>query len=207
MENLMDAPTNSVEQANPQPATPPTSAQPPADQVPAQDGANAKPEGEAKPEVKPEGAPEKYEFKAAKDSTLDGEFVKGYEGIARELDLSQEKAQALLDKVSPVIRERQEALVAAQKAKWAEDTKADKEFGGTNFDQNLGVARTALDKFGTPELKELVNVTGIGNHPELIRFFYRVGKAISEDTFVGGHKDGAVAPRTFDQMADKLYRK
>jgi len=49
-----------------------------------------------------------------------------------------------------------------------------------------------MDKFGTPELTKLLNASGMGNHPEIIRAFYRAGKAISEDSFVGGSR--ATAP-------------
>jgi hypothetical protein len=46
-----------------------------------------------------------------------------------------------------------------------------------------------MDAFATPELRTLLNESGLGNHPEIIRAFYRAGKAISEDGFVaGGHK-------------------
>ena len=48
------------------------------------------------------------------------------------------------------------------------------------------VAKKALETFGTPELRTLLNESGMGNNPEVIRAFYRVGKAISEDKFVSG---------------------
>ena len=43
------------------------------------------------------------------------------------------------------------------------------------------IARTAVDKFGTPELKELLVSHGVGNHPEMIRFMVKVGKLTGED--------------------------
>jgi hypothetical protein len=50
------------------------------------------------------------------------------------------------------------------------------------LDESVGFANKALDKYGTPELKEALASTGAGNHPEFIRFMTRVGKAMSEDT-------------------------
>jgi len=32
----------------------------------------------------------------------------------------------------------------------------------------------------------LLNQTGMGNHPEMIRVFHRISKAVSEDSFVPG---------------------
>lgn len=153
------------------------------------------------------GAPEEYEkFNAPEGQEYDDQFVKAYGDVAKELNLSQKDAQKLLDKVSPVVRERQQAQIDAVKQGWLDNSKGDKEFGGDKLEANLAVAKTALDKFGTPELKQLMNQTGLGNHPELIRFFYRAGKAISEDTYVGGHKEGeGDRPKNFNDLAAKLY--
>jgi len=65
------------------------------------------------------------------------------------------------------------------------------------------VARKALETFGTPELRDVLNMTGMGNHPEVIRAFYKAGKAISEDRFVQGNPRGAepdMAKRMFPTM-------
>ena len=56
----------------------------------------------------------------------------------------------------------------------------------------------AIETFGTPELRSLLDSTGMGNHPEVVRLALKIGKAISEDTIVrgrntpsGGAKDPA----------------
>jgi len=46
-------------------------------------------------------------------------------------------------------------------------------------------------------------MTGLGNHPEVIRAFYKAGKAISEDRFIPGSPKGAemdMAKRMFPTM-------
>jgi hypothetical protein len=86
------------------------------------------------------------------------------------------------------------------------NSKGDKEFGGDKLSENLGVAKKALDAFGTAELRSLLNQSGLGDHPEVIRFMYRAGKAISEDRFVGGAPAvGKGAPKNFADFADVLY--
>lgn len=157
-------------------------------------------------ETQPLSAPEKYELKPMEGREFDSEFLKTYEDVARELDLSNDKAQKMIDKMAPLIEKQQLAKIAEVQEGWANTSKADKEFGGDKLDENLSVAKQALDKFGTPELKQLINETGIGNHPEVIRFFYRAGKAISQDTFVGGQQSGKAAPRNFNEFADALYK-
>ena len=79
------------------------------------------------------------------------------------------------------------------RASWSESSRTDKEFGGDKLNENLAVAQKAMNAFGTPELRAVLNKTGLGNHPELIRAFVRAGKAISEDTFVPGGKTTTVA--------------
>jgi len=135
---------------------------------------------------KPEGAPESYEFKAAEGTTFDDTVIGAFSEVAKDLNLSQEDAQKVLDKVAPVIQARQAEQIIAVQTAWADQAKADKEFGGDKLQENLAVAKQALDTFGTPELRTLLNESGMGNHPEVIRFMVRAGKAISEDRFVSG---------------------
>jgi len=138
-----------------------------------------------------QSAPEKYEdFKAPEGVVLDGEVVSEFQAVAKELNLSQENAQKVIDRLAPKIAQKTSAqindAVAKARTEWGETSKTDKEFGGDKLTENLGVAKKALDAFGTPELRNLLNETGLGNHPEVVRFFYRAGKAINEDRLVTG---------------------
>jgi hypothetical protein len=137
-------------------------------------------------QAKPQGAPEKYEFKSPDGAQFDDAVLGAYSEVAKELNLSQEAAQKVLDKVAPVIQARQAEQIKAARTAWAQSAMADKEFGGDNLPENIATAKKALETFGTPGLTKLLNETGLGNHPEVIRAFYRAGKAISEDKFVGG---------------------
>ena len=154
----------------------------PAQQQQTQD--EQKPEGEQSAEH--QGAPEQYEFKPAEGVSYDDTVIGAFSEVAKELNLPQDAAQKVLDKMAPVIAGRQAEQIAAVQTEWANTARADKEFGGQALDENLGTARRALDQFGSPELRSLLNQTGMGNHPEVIRAFYRIGKAMSDDTFVGG---------------------
>jgi len=157
-----------------------------------------------------EGAPETYEFNrqvADAPNELDPEVVTAFGEVAKDLNLPQEAAQKVLDKVAPVIQARQAKAIEEAKAGWANDSQADKEFGGENFDSNLTVAKSALDTFGNDALKSLLAETGFGNHPEIIRFMYRAGQAISEDSYVGNSEGakGNSIPKDFNGIANALY--
>jgi hypothetical protein len=140
----------------------------------------------AKPEVKVEGAPEAYAFVAPEGKVYDPNILSAFEASAKEANLTQDAAQKLLDTMSPKIAERQTEQILAINKGWLDSSTSDKEFGGDALDANLGIAKKALDKFGSPELSKLLGTTGLGNHPEVIRAFFRIGKTISEDTFVSG---------------------
>ena len=198
---MTEAPTPSAADASPaaapageQQAAAASTAAPATQEAPA---AAAKAEGAqetAKPDDKPAGAPEKYDFKAPEGTPLDSELMGEFEGIARELNLPQDKAQLVVDKLAPKVAERmaaQQAQVVQQaRTEWAESARADKEFGGDNLPASLATAQKAMTTFGTPELRALLNDSGLGNHPEVIRAFYRAGKAISEDSRVVSGQQG-----------------
>ena len=167
-------------------------------------------ESETSDQVAVEGAPETYEFNrqvADAPNELDPEVVTAFGEVAKDLNLPQEAAQKVLDKVAPVIQARQAKAIEEAKAGWANDSQADKEFGGENFDSNLTVAKSALDTFGNDALKSLLAETGFGNHPEIIRFMYRAGQAISEDSYVGNSEGakGNSIPKDFNGIANALY--
>jgi hypothetical protein len=171
------------------------------------DNPEANKDGEAQAE-KPQGAPEKYEFTAPEGKQFDAEIIGKYSEIAKELNLTQDAAQKLVESMGPKIAERQLAQVEAIRNEWAQQSQVDKEFGGDKLNENMAVAKKALDSFGTPELRTLLVQSGLGNNPEVIRFMYRAGKAISEDTFVGsspGAGGKPTGPQDFNAKAAALY--
>lgn len=164
----------------------------------------AQAQGESAPADKPaegekQGAPERYEFKAPEGTELGSDVTDAFAGVAKGLNLTQDAAQQVLDKMAPVLAQRQNAQVQAVQQEWREQSTADKEFGGDKLSENLGVARKAMDAFASPGLKQTLEQTGLGNHPEVIRMFVKVGKAISQDGFVTGQPGAAQAadPKRF----------
>lgn len=147
----------------------------------------------AEKDQKQEGAPEKYEFQAGEGVELDAEALKDFEPVARDLNLTNEQAQKLVDaypKILAGVQQRQADAWQATTEQWAADVKADKEIGGEKLTANLSAAQRALDQFGTPELKEYLNTTGLGNHPDLVKTFVKIGKSMSEDGMVTGKETG-----------------
>ena len=143
---------------------------------------------EEKPSV--DGAPAEYEaFTMPEGVDVDTFALEQFTPIAKELDLNQEQAQKLVNYYSQA---KGEAEVTAQKQwvdtmdTWRSQSKADTEFGGRAFEENIGYAKTFLKEYGTPALQEALNATGAGNHPEFLRVFIKAGKAIAEDKMHSG---------------------
>lgn len=78
--------------------------------------------------------------------------------------------------------------------KWTDDAKSDQEIGGDKWDGTVASATRAVNKLGTPALKEYLNASGGGNHPELIRFMSKVGAMIREDNPASGGAGGSSKP-------------
>lgn len=131
--------------------------------------------------------PESYEFTAPEGAQLDTEATGELAAIATELKLTQAEAQKVADigaKLAQKWDAKQAETIQQAAAEWAASATADKEYGGDKLTESLVTAKKALGAFGTPELRTLLKESRLGNHPEVIRFMVRAGKAISEDRMV-----------------------
>lgn len=137
--------------------------------------------------------PDTYELTMPEGVELDAALLEKATPLFKELKLSGEQAQKLSDLYADKLAEGRKAQLDAWNGLldgWRSAAKSDPEIGGTKFAENVGAAKTALDRFGTPELKKALDEYGMGNHPELIRFCCRVGKALGEDRLVDGKPGG-----------------
>lgn len=125
------------------------------------------------------------DFSLPEGAQADPQAMDSFRMVAAEHGLSQQAAQSLLDLHLQTLNSQGQAQVAAVQ-QWAEDARGDREFGGGGFEANMGMARKALQAYGSPQLSQLLTQSGLGNHPEVIRTFYRIGKTLSEDRQVGG---------------------
>lgn len=133
------------------------------------------------------GAPEKYAFNLPEGVKLEGETLTAFEKFARDLNLPQDAAQKFVDREIAIQKDANEyaaAEVKKQGTAWETAGRQDAEIGGAKYEENLGVANKALDAYGSAALKEMLNTTPMGKHPEVVRFLVKIGKAIAEDKFV-----------------------
>lgn len=131
--------------------------------------------------------PEKYELKLPEGSPLKATHVEKIAAEAKARGLSNEEAQALLERDSELLAthaEDQQAQLKATTAKWLEDAKADGEIGGAKAAECFELSKRVVARFGTDAFKASLESTGLGNNPELVRMLYRIGKSMSEDQLV-----------------------
>lgn len=151
----------------------------------------------AKVEGQPEGAPESYQFELPEGYELNPEVTEEFTAYAKELNLPQDKAQAAVGmgvKLIESYQAKQAEAMAQQQTEWRNAVMADKEIGGPALAENLGYAAKVLDTFA-PDLRGVLDETGLGNHPALVKAFIKIGKAISEDRLVGGAQQVTGAAR------------
>ncbi len=146
--------------------------------------------------------PESYaDFAMPEGVALDAQAAGDLKSLAKELGLSQANAQRVADLGAQVLQRTSQAqadLVAKARNEWAEQARADKEMGGDKLAHSQAAAKRATDKFGSPELVQMLDESGLGNHPEVLRLLARVGAALTEDVPVSGAANAAATPSARD---------
>ncbi|EME0466143.1 hypothetical protein ACVSNG_22870 [Pseudomonas aeruginosa] len=147
-----------------------------------------------------ESLPEGYDFSA--------EAQAEWSGVFKELGLTQEQASKLVEmdakrQASGAQASEQAAIEFRnqQVSKWESELKQDAAFGGANFEANVGIAQKALADYGTPELTAMLKESGLGSHPEVVRFFHRVGQELAEGKL---HRTTTEVP-TERSLAERMY--
>lgn len=167
-------------------------------------GENAKPDGEGSTDKKDgddseakAGAPETYEdFKLPENVLADSKAMDEFKAEAKGLNLTQEQAQNLVNRGADLVQKTVQQVYEQQVAQYAEKVQgwhsaraSDKEIGGTDEVQQRVLSDAvkvvhALGGSTDPEknpLMKALNETGAGNHPEIIRAFYRLRDSVGAD--------------------------
>lgn len=201
---------------------------PPGQQPGTQDPNAGKPAATVQQEAKPGEQPKKegegilakptenaeLEIKLADGNEVHPDVLGGFKAVAKEHGLSAKQAQAMADFfMGPKLREIAEKTVVERRTKDVEALKADKDFGGTNFDKTVTDARTALGHFGGEKLAKKLVAHGLDNDPDIVIAFAKAAKAISQDSIEGAKgkqpeeksedaQGRAMFPNSWDKMKE-----
>jgi len=175
--------------------------------TPATTGEEVKAEGGKTPEEpgskEPEGAPESYDLKVPEKSLLQTADVDRLKTKAKELGLTNTEAQEYLDVQNEAVssyHDAQMSQVEEARASWLVEAKADKEIGGDGFKENVELAKRVVDRIDSPVFKKLLDDTGFGNHPEVVRAFVRLGKLMANDKLVVPKSTSATSVKTMEEI-------
>jgi len=146
-------------------------------------------------------APEKYALTVPEDmkAGVDDQLLGQLETVARTQDMSQEEAQAFLEDTL--------ARIKVQSDAWANETKADKTYGGDKLAETQRLAKLAIDKVrpvGHPMRDAFNNFLargGSGNHIQVVSFLADLGRLMGEDAGPAGHRSSTGAVTAADKAA------
>ncbi len=130
-------------------------------------------------------APEPFELTAPEGYPINEAGLKGLNDLCKSAKLTKEQGEAVLAHMAGNYAAFTEQQQAQGKA-WIEEFKADKDFGGDKFDVSVAEAQKALatfDEGGT--VSKMLQETGYGNNPAVLKIFARVGRALGEDKLPG----------------------
>ena len=149
-----------------------------------------------------------FELILKENSLLDENHLESLESFAKANNFNQEKADELYRTAEEILEKNTAKQAASEDSKvenWLSDSKNDPEFGRESWDNNSKKIYDFYQKHSTKELSELLNDTGIGNHPEVLRLFYRLSKIhdsysekSKEDVYVANKP--ASQPQSIEQL-------
>lgn len=149
--------------------------------------------------------PEAYDLKLSEGSHLKPEHVEQIATIAKSKGLTQEQAELLLMREESAVKgyhETQQSSYQKEVENWKAQSLAHPEFGGEKFAANVELARRAVMKFGGEPLAQYLDKTGTGNHPDVIKTFWLIGKAMDDGQMVSGGTAQGQVP-----IEDRFYKK
>ena len=153
-----------------------------------------KPAGDGKPEDK---AVEYGDFKIAEQLQVDEETMALAKDIFKEMGLTQEQAQKLIDLQNNLALKQDATLTKTVEAetqklidKWEAAVRADEELGGADLGEKMKIARSAATKLGCEDALMVISEARLSSNPAILRLLYRAGMALSEGAYVQGSVAG-----------------
>lgn len=137
-----------------------------------------------------------YTLTLPEGSLLPASEVETVAAYAKGRGLSNEAAQEVLAQRHDAVKAFHASAMqkfSERATQWVNEAKADKSLAGEQgqeLDANTGLAKRALNHFFGKELDAVLNETGYGNHPAVLRGFLKIAKAMGEDTLAQGVHGG-----------------
>lgn len=165
--------------------------------------------GEAKPAGDKGGGgdqPQPIEITLPEGVQVDEATLVGFKEVAQKVGLDSAKATEIASwyasEQQKAARTWAEGETPTQKG-WKDQLAKDPDFGGDKLPDTVLAARAAVERFGGQAARDAFTELGIGNHPALVRMLARIGRAMGEDSGMGGA--GGTPPKTKQEVFDQFY--
>ena len=112
-----------------------------------------------------------YSALTVPDAIKEDAFVSAVRGLAEKHQAPLELAQGVLDAIAAEAKASADSWTA-QRETWRNEVLADAAIGETG----KAHAATFLDTYGDAETRKLLDDTGLGDHPLIVRLFAKAGK-------------------------------
>ncbi len=143
--------------------------------------------------------PETYDYDVPQ--TWDGAYKEKVESIAKAHKLTNEQMKAFAvyaqKEHEAFMQERQNNM-----EKWESELKKDPDFAGENFNTAVQYAAAGLRHIDTDgSLAKVLEESGYGSHPAVVKAMHKIGKMLNNDSIVGKGGSAKDVP-----LWDRLYK-
>ncbi len=154
--------------------------------------------------------PDTYEITTSTGEQLDGEDLDKLNQVCKKAGITQKQAQMLFSAYENDVSNFNQQLQSSynqQLQSWRDAVMNDKELGQQNFEKTKANIKNVISRFGSSELSDFLNKSGLGYNPDFVRFVNKVGSLISNDNnFIGGNNNPQVSEADRQkEMLMKLY--
>ena len=154
--------------------------------------------------------PDTYEITTSTGEQLGGEDLDKLNQVCKKAGITQKQAQMLFSAYENDVSNFNQQLQSSynqQLQSWRDAVMNDRELGQENFEKTKANIKNVISRFGSSELSDFLNKSGLGYNPDFVRFENKVGSLISNDNnFIGGNTNPQVSEADRQkEMLMKLY--
>ena len=154
--------------------------------------------------------PDTYDITTSTGEQLGGEDLDKLNQVCKKAGITQKQAQMLFSAYENDAFNFNQQLQSSynqQLQSWRDAVMNDRELGQENFEKTKANIKNVISRFGSSELSDFLNKSGLGYNPDFVRFVNKVGSLISNDNnFIGGNTNPQVSEADRQkEMLMKLY--
>ena len=140
-------------------------------------------------------SPEGYVFDFSSGVAVDEQALAAFKDVACEQGISQQQAASIASLYAELVEQQvagEQATLAESEEAWLKELRQ-----GRHYAKTVASARLTMERFGSPELNDLLNETRLGSHPALVRFVAKIGQELGEPVFMRGRGHGKTGKLNF----------